>query len=246
LVGAAALTYHLPGFHRQTYDLDIAVAISLDELPVSIRKLAGWNQNPRREQEWRSPEGVIVDIIPVGPDLLEAGYVVWPQSGHRMSLLGFRHVFERIHSVPLGPESQVNIATVPTIALLKIIAYQERPGDRGRDLGDIADILVGYLPDDDPRRFTPEIIATGLNYEETCSFILGRELAEMVNEPERLAIESFISTARDESDGGRTQALMLQSGPPSWRSNPGELLLKLEALERGLKRRYGASSSPGP
>ena len=207
LVGAAALTYHLPGFHRQTYDLDIAVAISLDELPVSIRKLAGWNQNPRREQEWRSPEGVIVDIIPVGPDLLEAGYVVWPQSGHRMSLLGFRHVFERIHSVPLGPESQVNIATVPTIALLKIIA-------------------------------------TDLNYEETCSFILGRELAEMVNEPERLAIESFISTARDESDGGRTQALMLQSGPPSWRSNPGELLLKLEALERGLKRRYGASNSP--
>ena len=228
------MTFHLRDFHRQTNDLDITVAVSLAELIIDFGKLPGWSRHPRREQEWRSPEDVRVDLIPIAPDLLAAGYVTWPESGFRMSLLGFRHALEQVRSVSLDSGLTINVASVPTIFLLKTIAYQERPEERAKDLSDIAYILEGYIADDDPRRFGEDVIASGTHYEDVSSFILGRDLAAMANSEERGEIEAFIARARDESDGGRAQSVMLRQGPAAWHRNPRELMLRFGALESGL------------
>ncbi len=234
LIGAAALGIHFPSFHRHTYDLDVSVAATLDEIPSLLGGLEGWQPHPKREHEWLSREGVKVDLVPASPELLAAGYVIWPRSGARMSLLGLRHAFEPTCCVELDTRLTVGVAGAATIALLKMVSYQERPRERTRDLGDIAHILEGYVEDSDPRRFSDDVFSAGVHYEEVSSYILGRDLSRMVNVPERRAIESFIALVQREVDGGIAQAEMLKGSPTAWHRGREELQLRFEALERGL------------
>lgn len=234
LIGATALGIQLASFHRHTYDLDVTVAASLEDIPTHLRTLGGWRRHPNREQEWLSPHGVKVDLIPASPELLAAGYIVWPESGIRMSLLGLRHAFERTRSVNLETGLSLEVAPMAAIAILKMVSYQERPRERMRDLGDIAHILEGYLPDEDPRRFADDVIRLDIQYEEVSSYVLGVDLARMVNPAERLTVESFASLVQNDADGGFAQAAMLRDGPPDWHRSREELLLRLRALRRGL------------
>lgn len=237
LIGASALTCLLPGFHRRTYDLDVTVAISVDALSSELRRLVGWKQDPQLEHRWLTPAGLKVDLIPAGDELLKAGKIVW-KSGQEMSLLGFRHAFTSISQLELAPGIHLDVASVPVIALLKMAAYQERPHDRRKDLGDIAIALEDYVSDDDPRRFSNEVLEAGIRYEEVSPFLLGRDLAGLIDEIESRSVTRFISLAMGQGDGGMTQAVMLQEAPiPSWREHPDEFNAALKAFERGLTSR---------
>ena len=237
LIGASALTCLLPGFHRRTYDLDVTVAISVDALPSELRKLVGWKQDPQLEHRWLTPAGLKVDLIPAGDKLLTAGRIVW-KSGQEMSLLGFRHAFTSVSQLELAPGIRVDVGSVPVIVLLKMTAYQERPHDRRKDLGDIALALENHVSDDDPRRFSNEILEAEVRYEEVSPYLLGRDLAGLVDKIEGRSVTRFISLAMGQGDGGMTQAVMLQEAPiPSWREHPGEFDAALRAFNRGITGR---------
>jgi predicted nucleotidyltransferase len=225
----------MKSFRRQTNDLDISVALSLDELPIELGKLFGWRRHPAFEHGWRSPTGLKVDVIPAAPELLAAGRIHWP-GGHTMSLLGFRHAFERPRAIQVTAALRVNAATVTAIALMKMAAYQERPDRRLRDLGDLAHILEHYADDAEERRFSDEVLAAGITYEQVGAFLLGRDLAEMVDLEERRIVERFLGMLGGEIDSGRTEALMLQQAPPAWRTDPEEMPGKARALALGLER----------
>ncbi len=234
MVGASALACLMPGFHRRTYDLDVAVAVSLEELPSELEKPPGWRRDPAHPQRWLTSAGVRVDLIPAGPDLLVAGQVTWP-SGQVMSLRGFRHAFSGAIPTEVAPGFRVNIPTVPVITLLKVIAYQERPHERERDLGDIAFVMANFVPDRDERRYSSEVLAAGIHFEDVSPYLLGRDLGELVDTAERQEIQSFLALAKGEKDGGRTHLLMLQEAPiPAWREHPDEFRSALSAFEGGL------------
>lgn len=234
LVGAAGLTCQMAGFLRQTNDLDIAIALSQDALPSGLGRLPGWDRHPRRDHEWRAPGGVRIDLIPAGPELLAAGEIAWP-TGHRMNLLGFRHAFDQATRLALAPDLSVGVASIATIALLKIVAYQESPHDRIRDLGDLAFILEHYIGDDEERRYSDPVLSASVAYEQVDSFVLGRDLAAMVDDREAGSIQRFIQMARGEIDNGRTEAILRQEAPISWRREVDGLHGRIAALEQGLR-----------
>jgi len=237
LIGASALGCLMPAFHRRTFDLDVAVAISLKDLPSDIHKPPGWRRDIRHEHRWLTPAGVRVDIIPAGPDLLAAGQVTWP-SGQVMSLRGFRHAFSSTSSLEIARGFRIDVATVPVVTLLKVIAYQERPQERERDLGDIAFVLANFDSENDARRYSREILEAGLRYEEVSPYLLGRDLGGLIDQGERLSLTSFIALAKGEVDGGRTELLMRRQAPiPEWRERPEEFLAVIWAFERGLAGR---------
>ncbi len=234
LIGASALACLMPRFHRRTYDLDVTVAASMNELPSELNKPPGWQRDTNHEHRWITGGGVKVDIIPAGPDLLAAGQVTWP-SGHVMSLQGFRHAFSSTCSVEVAPGFYVDAATVPVITLLKVIAYQERPHEREKDLGDIAFILANFDSENVARRYSSQILEAGLRYEEVSPYLLGRDLRGLVDEGERHSLSTFVALAKGEVDAGRTQILMLRQAPiPEWRERPEEFRAAVGAFERGL------------
>jgi predicted nucleotidyltransferase len=129
LIGAGALHAHRPDYFRETKDLDITVSVSVDEFGSAMQGLPEFARHKTKEHEWMGPAGVRLDIIPAGPTLIAAGGLVWPESGHHMSLVGFRLALERCAPKQMGPGLTVPVAPLDVIVLLKMVAYLDRPGE---------------------------------------------------------------------------------------------------------------------
>ena len=236
LIGATAIAWHKNDYWRQTNDLDFAVAVSMDTVFERVGKLTGWHQEPQKEHRWLAPGNVRVDILPVGAVHLRTGYVEWP-SGIRMSLSGFRLALERAIPVQIERDLLVDIAPLSVIVLLKTVAYREQPTERLRDLEDIAYVLDEYLPTDDERRFSEEVLDLEIAYEHTSAFELGRDLGSMINSDESEALDEFLTLTEDETHPLGTQARMASAAPIGWRNKPEELLARIRALRLGLSRK---------
>ena len=231
LIGASALGCFLDMRWRGTADLDLTLAASLEEY-LDETLAPGWRRDRWMEHRWYSPGGEIIDIIPAGSELLRKGEMQWPRTGHRMSLVGLRLAFER--GVPVAtaaPDLTIKVAPVPVLTVLKIVAYQDRPTERGRDLTDLAYIFTEYEPED---RFAADVIDLGMSYEEVGPFLLARKISEMVNDAERAQVNRFVREASDEDDPSGIHAKLLALGPPSWRRDPNELIQCMRAFTRGF------------
>jgi predicted nucleotidyltransferase len=156
LVGASSLRCFLPLHWRTSQDLDLSVATTVDDTAAALVTLPGWSRDPKLEHRWRTDGGVAVDVIPADPQALDRGYIDWPASGLRMSLVGMRLAFERSIPFPFG-DIQVRVVPLEVLALLKLVAYLERPDAREKDLGDFAHIMHAYVDENSNRRYSSEV-----------------------------------------------------------------------------------------
>ena len=87
IIGAIAYQIHFPNEARHTADVDLAVALDLDEFARLEESLtaAKWTRVPNREHRGRSGNGGILDLLPAGPKLRAAKQVIWPESQFTMS-----------------------------------------------------------------------------------------------------------------------------------------------------------------
>jgi predicted nucleotidyltransferase len=233
LIGASALVCQVD-LPRRTYDLDISVSVSLDDLTAAMPHLKGWKRNPRQEHEWLSPLGIKVDVLPAGPSLLAAGEVVWPSTGARMNLTGLRLALEKSIPLEIEPGLSIPVAPVVVISVLKMISYMDRPPVRERDLHDLAYILDNYVPPADERRFAQEVIDAQVKYEHASAYLLGHDLRALVNDAERQGVTRFIECVQNERHPSGTQARMARLGPSTWAQNPDELLARVKAFVLGF------------
>ena len=87
VMGATALLILLGDLRRFTRDLDLTVALDLNEFDQLTHQLAriGWKPSPRLEHRWIAPRQTIVDLLPAGPILRRQGAITWPVSQFTMS-----------------------------------------------------------------------------------------------------------------------------------------------------------------
>lgn len=234
VIGASALACFMDMRWRQTHDLDLALAASLEGLSSTLDSLPGWAHDPRIEHRWLAPGEVRVDIVPAGSEALQRGELIWPKSGRRMSLLGFRLAFTHSLPVQLSADLAVRVAPIPVLVVLKIAAYVEAPYERERDLEDIAYALEECAGSSTEERYSDEVLDAGLTYEEVRPFLLGRRVGAIVNDAEREMVEGFLRTVEGEGGGGGTQARMLVAGPSAWRRDPATMLRCICAFRTGF------------
>ena len=231
LVGAGGLAVHKQMHWRGTNDLDLSISLPVAEFPGGLERLPGWRRHPRQEHEFTSPLGVRIDFIPAGPQEIARRKLVWP-NGFRMNLTGFRHVFTT--ALPLEVEAglEIQVAPLPVIALLKMVAWLDRPAERERDLEDLAHLLDEFVEPHDEAFYGPEITEQQIQYELVSAYLLGRELGHLVDDEERALVERFAEKLlTDEA----TRALMSRLGPRSWKGNAEELVPRLQAFLRGFR-----------
>jgi hypothetical protein len=140
LVGAGAVQCHMEMTWRVTADVDIVVGVDLAEFHDLLEGISGWQLNPRLEHRIVSPWNIKVDVVPAGPSLRAAGKVVWPRSQHEMQLVGMDLAFKHAVNEPLGNTS-LQVASLPTIVILKMNSWLDNSTERERDLADISHIL---------------------------------------------------------------------------------------------------------
>jgi predicted nucleotidyltransferase len=194
IIGAVAFQAFYPNRDRHTRDIDLAVALDFEDFNSMQAELSkkGWKQEKRREHRWHSPGGEVLDIIPAGVQLRQAGQITWPASQMVMSLLGFEHVFKSAIDMPaLGTDSRVVPPVV--LALLKVVAFMDDPQGRVKDLLDFYDA-------DTDRVFSDEVFAAELEDVDLApAFLLGLDLKLLVSERERLLVEQFLRFISDEA-----------------------------------------------
>jgi predicted nucleotidyltransferase len=194
VIGATALLLSIGDIGRFTRDVDLTVALDLNEFSQLIQRLlaTGWKQSSKLEHRWVAPRQTIVDLLPAGPALRRSGSVLWPTSQFRMSLSGFDHVFASAIDVDLSANTRIRVAPVSVTALLKMIAYMEDPHRRSKDLQDIEIILGRYASGSD-RLFSDEVFDAELpDFNMTNAFLLGLDLRSLATNEEAKYVERFL------------------------------------------------------
>jgi predicted nucleotidyltransferase len=233
IIGAAALGFHIPMFWRISADLDLVLAVAVADL--SVLKLHGWERDPRQQQRWKAPSGALLDLLPAPPEVLATRELIWPETGHRMSMAGLALALAA-EAVRLDAGLSIGLPSVPVIALLKMAAYSDRPYEREKDLKNLAHILNEYPPIKDDRLFSDEMFERNLDASQAQAFVLGRELAEVCAEPDRQIVASFLEMTEE---GPHFSRFVNQS---PWRNNEDELRRLLETLRDGFDQSASEST----
>jgi len=145
IIGSMAYRLFIDDVARETADIDLAVAVDLEDPSASYRMLESlkWQRSERLEQRWQTARRVWVDSLPAGPALRARGTMEWPRSGFVMSLAGFEHGISRCRRRPIGAGADVQGRTTRRVGAGEDGVLPRRPPrSRKRPPGCAAPVAV--------------------------------------------------------------------------------------------------------
>lgn len=133
-----------------TNDLDFAVYIaSKGQYKLLTQYLCekhDFKASKENTYKFYSPGGLEVDLLPFGDIEIEGKLMLDGTGMHRISANGFKEVYEfGTEKVAFENDKIFNVCTLPGIVILKLIAYDDRPELRQKDIQDIRLILKHYF-----------------------------------------------------------------------------------------------------
>ena len=197
IIGAVAYRLFINDVDRLTRDIDLAVALNLEEFAAFTERLTklGWRQSERREHRWQCVRGTLLHLLPAGPSLRAQKRITWPSSQFSMSLVGFDHVFQDAVERELSPGFAFLVVPPPVLALLKIVAYDDDRCGRAKDLADLRGLWRRYEQQSD-RLFSDDVFKAELpDIELAGAFLLGLDLRVLCTREEVALVRSFLNQA---------------------------------------------------
>lgn len=201
IVGARAPWILVAGHTwRATRDVDAVVRTpTWDAFERLAERLKALGFARTEAHHFVSPQGAEVDLVPYGEGVVTGDTIVWP-NGMVMSALGLEEAFAAWVEREIAPGLSVPVVTAPALVILKIIAYQDRPYERSKDLADLVEAFERY-EEDDHRRF--ELINRTVDdapiaFEDAGAYLLGLDAARLVRPKSREVIRAFCARFTDE------------------------------------------------
>jgi predicted nucleotidyltransferase len=174
----------------QTKDVDFAVLVGSNEDYEAIKNYLKDNKNFEDSKENAfvlfSPSGMQVDILPFGTIEIDDSVTLAGGSLNSTKVNGFQEVYQSgTEDVLLETGHHFNVATLPSIVLLKFIAFDDRPEVRTKDARDIADIIHHFFDlqpdviyDEHSDLFINDSEDTTL--QEISAIVIGREIKKII------------------------------------------------------------------
>jgi predicted nucleotidyltransferase len=195
MVGAVARNTWLVAHNERpkgTKDIDFAVYIPDIGTYNRLRErlLEGCGYRPSGDNAFclLSPGGAQIDLLPFG-EIEQQGQVLVQGKGLvSIKLDGFREVYALgLTQVSLG-EEQFAVCNIPSIIILKLIAFDDRPERRVKDVKDIAGILKYYpsLEQDHIWENYFDLYEQERSHEDVAMIGLGREMNAIARGNEKL------------------------------------------------------------
>lgn len=140
VIGAAArdLVVHGPTkaqSPRSTDDVDVAIAVDRAGFEAYTR---GWERVRASERKFLI-HGIEVDVIPFGP--LESDRKITLNDDHVLDVNGLAEAMETAVTVLLPEGLEVDVASLPGQAALKVLAWRDRHNANPKDARDLREIL---------------------------------------------------------------------------------------------------------
>lgn len=200
VVGACARDLHLHygagvPVQRGTEDIDFAFLVSdWAEFDALYGRLLGVRSGPfepieGKQHRVRHRNGISVDLVPFGAIETRERRIAWPPTGKVvMDVFGFREALASADMVILPRRVKIQIVSLPALALLKLIAWNERhERSPGKDAADLVLIIRSYLAVADNQQrlwddFSEWTESSNFDYEHSGARMLGHDIRRLVDE----------------------------------------------------------------
>lgn len=255
LVGAAARDTILEhGFgiqsSRATKDIDIGVRVSGWEEFKRLRQAllnTGQFSEIRGMQRLFYHRELPVDIVPFGGIANTDHKISWPpEEDAIMSTMGFEEAYGAALRVRIGadPPLEILVASPAGLAIMKIVAWEDRPQVRSKDARDLAHILEKYLDAGNSERLFEEhedlMNIEDFDYVRASARLLGRDIGRIVRSETKAKIQE---TLRRETAEESKYLLVQQIVQPSAltgkeESRFDEVIACLKELSAGIDEGY--------
>ena len=217
VVGAVARIILLENIHglqagRGTTDVDFAFA--LDDWnqfsAIKDRLLASDKFEESKHVAHRlhfHPPGAAhaykVDLIPFGRIETSPNTISWPPDmSVLMNVTGFGDALAASVSVEVSPEVEIQVASLPGIAILKFFAWSDRGHENPKDAIDLVLLLRSYNEAGNTNRIYEEaralaaLEAVEYDPELAGAWLLGSDVAAMASETTRKELEALLNGAK--------------------------------------------------
>jgi len=247
VVGASARDFILKHHYRieprrKTGDIDLGVEVAnwgqFEKLKESLIATSQFSLTPAK-QRLRCGT-ILIDILPFGPITDKYKKISWPPEHEIiMSMVGFEEAYEYSVTVRLSsdPELDIKLASLPGLAIMKLISWKEKYPDRKRDAEDLLLIMNNYEEAGNSERLygedLPLLQEEGFDTKLAGTRLLGRDLAK-ISDPRTIQIVKGILDAETEelSQYKLVADMIRETGIADTRFD--EILLQLEKLRQGI------------
>lgn len=242
IAGAFARDLHLQYGHginiqRQTEDIDFALAVpdwsAFEALKERLASSGGFKASRTAAHRLRHGNGWPVDLVPFGGVESKERKIAWPPRGEVvMDVFGFREALVTAHLVLLPGNVQTRVVSLPALALLKIVCWQDRHYAFPRkDAHDLQMILCHYLSaGNEPRLWDEFAVWTqdeDFDYELAGPRMLGHDIRCLLDGP---GLDQVAHVLLQQTDSGKPGLLPNEMNS----TDPDRALAWLNALLRGL------------
>jgi predicted nucleotidyltransferase len=212
VVGASARDFILRHHYgmeprKKTGDIDLGVDVaSWEQFKTLFESLISTGQfSPTPEKQRLRCETILIDILPFGAISDKDKKISWPP-GHEiiMSMVGFEEAYEHSITVRVSsdPELDIKLASLPGLAVMKLISWKEKYPDRKRDAEDLLLIMNKYEEAGNSERLyeedLPLLQEEGFDTKLAGTRLLGRDMAKISDSKTFLIVKEILDAETEE------------------------------------------------
>lgn len=182
-----------------------------------------------------------IDIVPFGPLENMNKEISWPPDHSiRMNVMGFEDAYRGAQRVRLRSEPALDIpfATPAGLAVMKVIAWNDRSPHGGKDAGDLAFLIRTYLDAGNQDRLAnelPDLLdEDDFDYERASARLLGRDMARILSPATKSVILDILDRETKEQSQYRLVGDMMKGDAVGGDTFETYLML-LQALKGGIQ-----------
>ena len=247
IVGAQArdlllqYAYDLP-VNRATNDIDFGVIVEswneFTKLRNNMIVEGKFQPHMIMTQRLIHQSGLLIDLVPFGALEGVSGQISWPPDfSIVMSTVGFREAYDNSINVRIADDLIVKVASLAGLALMKIIAWDDRRFERdAEDLG----LIMGHYLDagNEDRIYTEQgdcfdLLNEEFDYERASARILGRDVGQLLTDASRTIVATVLSEKADQLGADALATAMIRN-KPNYYGDYDRTRLMLEELRIGI------------
>jgi len=227
---------------RKTGDIDLGVEVAnweqFEKLKESLIATSQFCLTPEKHRLRCGT--ILIDILPFGPITDKDKKISWPPEHEIiMSMVGFEEAYQYSIIVRLSsdPELDIKLASLPGLAVMKIISWKEKYPDRKRDAEDLLLIMDKYEEAGNSDRLymedLPLLQEEGFDTKLAGTRLLGRDMAKISDPRTMLIVKGILDAETEELSQYKLLANMIRETGMS-HTRFDELLAQLMKLRQGF------------
>lgn len=174
---------------RATEDIDCGIQVEsweqFEQLKTALIKTGQFKPDEHHQQRLKYRDQVKIDIVPFGA-IEKDGLITWPDEETEMVTLGFDEAYRDTIRVRLADDVEITVCTLPGLALMKLIAWNDRRFQYRKDAQDLGLIMLNYLYANNEERLWEgdgtDLVTDGFDYNLASARLLGRDVGQLLSE----------------------------------------------------------------